>query len=372
MKVRRVKQIAAVLLVLCMMACMAGCKKKKMSDEEYLKLAETKASQNKNKVLLRMMADDGSVYDITAYDMVYYLAYSEKDALELQAKQHAYYVSLYGNEYDFWEITDSNGTKVKDGYKENAYASASYAFIFSQQAKNSGMVLEEARRLAAATATEKFLLKFTAEQRAKCGMTEACIRENYERIFLAEQYIEKMTRDFKVDEDAIRATVDREDYRVYETDYLYVAKFDRDEDYKRVDFTPEESARRKAAIDDALERVKGGESMVQVRSSYDDIMGYGTSDFYRTQIDEDPEYNKAAMALKKGECTLFERESSYYIILLVDNEKYSGYEEAVASAIETAQNTGIADYAKTISDRYEVVKTEEWDSITLGSYAIVK
>ncbi|MBO7650250.1 MAG: hypothetical protein J6S79_05860 [Lachnospiraceae bacterium] len=368
---RRVKQITAVLLVLVLACAAVGCKKKKMSDEQYLELAEKKAEQNKKTTLLVMTAGDGSVYNITAYDMVYYLAYNEKAALEFKAKQNDYYSTMYGADYDFWSVTDSNGTTVKDGYKEQAYAAAAYAFVFAQEAKNAGMTIEESRRVSLNTATEQFLAGFTAEQKARCGMTEACIRENYERIFLAEQYIEKMTADYKVDEAAIRASIDKEDYRVYKTNYMYVSKFDREENsFKQIELSPEEAAKRKAAIEDALVRAESGESLEQICTLYNEFMYGGTSSFTKQQINEDPDYNNAALKLKKGECTLFERESSYYVIILVDNEEFSGYEEAVEAAIEDERNKGVAALYQSISGAYDFAKTEAWEAITLGSYTI--
>ena len=363
-------RIAAFLLVLFAAFGMTGCKKKKLSDEEYMELAEKQAERNRKKVLLRVTAG-GETYDVTAYDLVYFLAYNERSALDFKKQQNDYFTATYGSDYNFWEVKDSSGVTVKDSFKESAYASASYAIVFYHEAVAKGMKLEEVRRVAAGTATEKFLVGYSAEQRAKCGMTEACIRECYEKIFLAEQYVEKLSKDYKVDEDAIRAGIDKEDYRVYETDYLYVAKYDRDENFKRVDFTPEESAQRKAAVDDALERVKNGESMPEIKKQYDEIMGYGTSDFFRTQEEEDPEYIKASMKLKKGECTLFERESTYYIIYMSDNEKYSGYEEAVEQAIETEKNTGVASLYKTTAAQYDIAKTEEWEAVEFGKFAIV-
>lgn len=367
---KNAKKLIAIVLTLVLVCGAVGCKKKKMSDEEYLKLAETKAEQNKKKVLLRMSVDDGSVYEITAYDAVYYLAYNEKDALDYKAQQDSYFISVYGSGYDFWSITDTNGTTVRDGYKDSAYATLEYVYTFYLEAKKQGMQLDESRRLSITAATEKFLASYSAEQRARCGMTEACIRENYEKIFLAEQFVDKMTTDYEVDEDAIRATVNKEDYRVYKTNYLYVSKYERDEDYRRIELSEEEAAKRKAAVEDALERVKKGESMESICTLYEEFMYGGTSTFTKQTVNDDPDYNNAAMALKKGECTLFERDSSYNIIVLTDNTDFSGYEEAVDDAIVTAKSTGVADLYQTIDNRYELVKTEEWDAIKLGTYTI--
>ena len=239
------------LVLLMVVAPLGGCKKKQLTDKEYEELAQKQAEKNKKKVVLRV-TEGNETFDVTLYDALYYLVYNEKSALSVKNEQNSYFASMYGEDYNFWEITNSDGIKTKDGYKENAYATVVYTTVFYNEAKKAGMELEEIRRIQLDSATAMFMNDYTAEQRAKCGMTEACIRENYEKIFLADQYVEKMTSSYEVDEQAIRDSIDKEDYRVYETDYLFVQKSGIDENYERFEYTPEEQEMRKNAVEDAL------------------------------------------------------------------------------------------------------------------------
>lgn len=362
----------AMLLVLCIVTVpLTGCKKKQLTEKQYEELAQKQAEKNKKKVILRATFGTNT-YEITVYDALYYLAYNEKSALDVKNEQDTYYKTVYGDDYDFWNIANSDGVKIKDGYKENAYATIVYTNVFYNEAKEAGMELEEIRRIRIEPATASFLAGFTPEQRAKCGMTEACIRENYEKVFLANQYVEKMTEEYKVDEEAVRATIDKEDYRVYETDYLFVPKSGLDENFHRVEFTPEESEKRKNAINDALERVKSGEQMADVRQSYDEFMTLGSRDIYRTTATIEPAYVDASVALAKGDSVMIESESSYYIIYMLDNTQFVGYEEAVAEAITDAESVGVGNLYQQKADRYNFAKTEEWDTITFGDFAIIK
>ncbi|MBR5667462.1 MAG: hypothetical protein IKW95_07240 [Lachnospiraceae bacterium] len=367
---RKLRTVTALVLVFAALFCIGGCRKRALTDKQYEELAQKQAERNKKNVLLRVTVA-GQTHEITEYDLVYVLALNEHSALQYKNEQNDYFVSMYGENYDFWGLKDSNGTTVRDGYKEDAFKTAVYAYSLYYEAKAAGLELDEAHRKNLASATQNFMNNFTPAERAKCGMTEECIRSNYEVVFLADQYETILKQTFTIDEEAIRKTVNKEDYRTYRTRYLSIAKYDRDESYKKVEFSPEEQERRKNAIMDAYKRTKNGESMESVYESYKDIMYGGISEFTALNIDSDPDYNQAAMKLKKGETTLFERDASYYVITLEDNTQYQGYEEAVAAAIETATNTGLSGLFDNINSKYDFARTEAWDSIKYGEYAIV-
>ena len=367
---RKLRTVTALVLVFAVLFCLGGCRKKALTDKQYAELAEKQAERNKKKVLLRVTVG-GQTHEITEYDLVYLLALNERSALDYRKEQNNYFVSMYGENYDFWSLKDSNGTMVRDGYKENAYQAAVYAYVFYYEAKEQGLELDSAHRNGLAQAVQNFMNNYSPAERAKCGMTEECIRSNYEVVFLADQYVTALSQNFTIDEDAIRKSVNKEDYRTYRTRYLSIAKYDRDEDYRKVEFSPEEQEARKKAIEDAFERTKNGESMESIYESYKDYMYGGISEFAAKDVESDPEYNQAAMKLKKGETTLFERDASYYVITLEDDTQYNGYEEAVEAAIETAKNTGISGLYDNINSKYDFAKTEDWEAIKFGEYAIV-
>ena len=359
---KQLRKLTAILLVFAVAFSCAGCGKKKMTDKQYEELAGKQAEKNKKNVVLRITFD-GQTKEITAYDVVYFLAYNERQAYEEKSSKEPTYRALYGDDFNYFEMRDSNGTMMKDSYKSAAFSTIAYTYI---------LYYEELRRVKLDSATSNFLNSYSAEQRARVGMTADCIRETYEKVFLADQYGTLMTSDFEVDEEAAKATVDKEDYRVYQTDYLYVAKYDYDENFQKVEFSAEESAARKAAMDDAFERTKNGEDMLDIRSSYDSIMSYGTRDIYRTDNTLEPAYIENSMNLKEGECVFLETTGGYYVIYLENNHEFVGYDEAVSSAIEKAKSTGVAEWYMTFESKYNIEKTAEWDKIEIGKYAITQ
>lgn len=369
--VRKAMKAVAVLLVLCMAFGITGCGKKTMSEKEYNELAEKQAERNKNKIAVRVTVGN-ETHELSLYDLVYYLAYQEQSAMEIKKTQDPYYSMMYGEEYNFWDVADSNGTKMSDGYKDMAFSSAIYTYIFYYEALNAGMTMDEMYRSTVTARTKEFLARYSPEQRAKCGMTEACIRENYEKVFLADQYIRQMTESFKVDEEEVRKSVNKEQYRVYQTDYLFVSKYGYDESYRKVEYSAEESAARKQAIEDAAERTKNGEDMKQIRASYDQFMSFGTRDFYAEENSIEQIYADTVKEMKVGESCLLDTGSNYYVIYLTDNTLYNGYEEAVQQAIESARNVGIADVYTAVEGKYDFAKTEEWDAVKMGEFTGIK
>lgn len=368
---KQLRKLTAILLVLILAIGCAGCEKRKLTEKEYEELANKQAEKNKKKVLLRITVG-GEVKEITAYDLVYFLAYNEKEGLEDKSSKDANFRANYGENYEYWELTDSTGSKMKDAYKNKAFSTIAYTYIMYYEALNQGMQLEELRKVKLDNATKNFLNGFTAEQRARVGMTEACIRENYERVFLAEQFATQMTTDYKVDEEAVKASIEKEDYRVYETDYLYVAKYDYDENFQRVDFSAEESEARKNAIDDAFKRLKDGEDMASVLASYESIMHYSPRDVYRTDTGIEKEYVDAAISLDVGGVTFIETNGGYYVITLLDKSDFVGYDEALEAALKKAESAGITELYMSYESKYSIEKTSDWDAVELGKYTVSK
>lgn len=366
------KRLFCMLLIAVLTAgLLTGCKDKKMSEEDYLELIAQRAEDNKKTVALYISGPEKN-YEVTMDWLVYYFAYYEKQALATQAENQEYFEALYGEEYDFWSLPSSDGKNtMAETYKKAAFSSMVYTAIMYYEALEQGIEAGSSRLIKLDSATQSFLAKYTLEERAKCGMSEECIRENYERIFLVDAYAEYLTENREVDEDAIRETVDKEDYRVYQTDYLYISKNQYDENLNRVELSEEEVKRRAAAADAAYEKVMMGEDMIKVRSEYDDIMTYSTRDFTRTNISIEQAYITEAVKMENGETVFLETDLGYYVIRMVDNSQYSGYEDAVQEAIDKAKAEDISDIYEEIEKGYEVTPSEAYDSIRLGQFATV-
>ncbi len=366
------KRIFCMLLLAALtLGVLGGCKDKGMTDEEYQKLIEERAEKNKTTVAFYISGPEEN-YEVTMDWLVYYLAYNEKKGLDTQAKNQDYFQALYGESYDFWSLPSSDGSStMAQTYKDAAFSSVVYTALLYFEAVEAGITLDDNYLLHLDSTTQKFLENYTLAERAKCGMSEECIRENYKRIFLVDAYTNYLTENLEVDEDAVRESIDKEDYRVYQTDYLYVSKTVYDENLDKVEMTEEEQNRRAAAANAAYEKVLLGTDMVKVRSDYDDIMTYSTRDVTRTTASVEEEYITAATKMENGDVTFLETSGGYYVIKMIDNTVFSGYEDAVQEAIDKARAEDISNIYQEIEKKYEVNPTDAYEDIQLGEYATI-
>lgn len=343
---------------------LTGCGEKKLTEAEYAELARENAAANAKKVVLTITKGDKK-YDVTLDMFTYYLAYNELDGNENYKANKEYYTGLYGENVDFWSLPGSNGEKMSELYKEAVYASMLYTLLMYYEAKDANVTMTEGRVKMLDQTTQQFLAKFTPEQRARCGMTQEVIRDNYERIFLADQFSSIMASNVVVDREAIAATIDKENYRLYKTNYVYLTKSDENAE---LNMKAGDTAKRVATMNDCYQDALSGTSLEQIYSKRSDILNLGQSNFSIADCASlDTQYVNLALNMKVGEIRLLETNYGIYIVELADNTTYYGYEDAVKEAVSDAQNKGINNIYKTIEKEYTITTTDEWDAITMGT-----
>ncbi len=364
------KGLSIFLMLVMAIGMLTGCKEKQMSEEEYRKLIDKKAADNEKTVAFYLSGPAGD-FEITMDWVVYYMAYYERKGMTEAANNKAFYEAMYGEDFTFWKLPSTDGKEtLGTSYKNAAFSSIVYSAVMYQEAVKAGISMGDKRAIKLDSTTKAFLEQYTLEERAKCGMSEAAVRKNYERLFLVDAYAEYLLQNQKIDEDAIRETIDKEDYRVYQTDYLYVPKTKYDDNLNKIELSEEELKLRGVAVKAAYQKVIDGKEMIRVREEYDAIMTFSTRDFTRAVPGMEAEYINAATALKSGEVTMLETPGGYYIIRLVDDSEFVGYEDAVSDAIESAKAKDISEIYEKMEKDYKVNTTEAYDSLQMGSYTV--
>lgn len=362
---KKIKCTAVLLCLVLLASVVSGCGKKTVSEEDYEELITQNAESNRKQVILEISGPDGD-FSVTKDHAIYYLAYYEKSGLDYKAEQDSYFKSLYGDDYDFWSLPGSDGETMQNSYKNAVFSSIVYTEIMYREAVKDGVTLNDSQKEKVDAYTEQFLEKYSAEERARCGMDEQTIRESYERMITTSLYENRITAGTTVSEEDLAELVDEEDYRVYETDYLFVANKSYDEDFKEVEYSEEELAAREDAINDVFARAEAGEDMMELQKDYSDIMTYATRDFYRTTTGIEEEYMDTAMAMTVGETKLLPVSGGWYVIRLVDNTQIVGYDDAKESASDSVLNSKVAEYYQSVEEEYTVTRTDAFTSITMG------
>lgn len=357
-------------LLLIMLVCIlcisqfAGCGKKKMTSEDYVELAKSNAASNAKKVVMTI-SKGGQSQDVTLDMMTYYLAYDELDGEAAFTANKEYFTTMYGENVDFWELPSKNNAPMKEGYKNSVYAKTLYTTILCNEAKEAGITLSSERRSMIDRLTNDFLAKFTDAEKARCGMTEAVIRANYENILLADQYNNLLLSDVTVDRDEIAATIDKELYRVYRTRYIYLTN---STDNAELTAIAGDTEKRRQLMEECFEAAKNGTSLEDLQKQNADIMVYASRDFQKAeQSSIEKGYLDAAYEMKVGEYRLLEFDYGTYVVVLDDNTEYFGYDDAVTEAVAAAENEIKGNLFNEIEKNYTITTTEVWDGIEMGT-----
>ncbi len=361
------KKVLSICLILVMCLSLTACKDEKLTKEDYMKLAESKAKSNAKTVVMKITKGDVT-YDVTLDMMTYFLAYNEKTGNDLYEQNKEMYSNIYSENVSFWEIPSDNNIPMAEEYKKAVFSTAVYSFLMYYEAKESNISLTKERQEKLDFTTDKFLSKYTDEEKARCGMTKEVIRGCYEKLFLADQYNEILSGAVTVDKDKVKASVDKEMYRIYETEYLFVSKNRRDADMNIIEMTEQEKEEQRRMVNETFEKAKSGTDFVELQKEHNDVMTYSTRDFQKSGTASfDPEYVNKILDMNVNEIQLLELDYGYYIMKVDSNDKIYGYEDAVTEALDKATSEAISDIYVQIEKKYNVETTEAWDKIEMGT-----
>ena len=295
----------------------------------------------------------------------------------------AYYESVYQNYYgvSFWDQEYSDGTgadpvSMRDYMKAQTMDSIIMYEILAMEAEKAGMTLDEdevseyRKQIAQLLNQEE---ESAAEGIEHVGFTEDNLDEEFRILSLAFKYYEYLEEGLSVDEEAIRAGMDFEDYREYLTEYLFLATSYLDENFERVEQTEEEKAAGRETMEEALGMADDGMTFDEIVTAIGGSgLSTGTRNFTRDSVSVDKDYIDAAIVLEVGDHTgVVETDDGYYIIRLTSDDSDTVYETAVEEAVSLAVSEAFYEKYNEIREGYQVVvNSEVWDGLPFGEITL--
>lgn len=372
--VQRVLLFAAGIVILCFGAC-----GKKQKEQEGIISLTPEATQEKawegfeevNEALVRQRAaafaatvavsvGDGNV----TMDKAMYLIY----AMEVRGNSYALsYEAQYGT--DYWEmIYDEQGRTTRDVFKEETMdALIQYAVLYDC-ALESGMSLTSEELEENNAYVERIKELMSAEEAERGGFTTENLREVCAWMRLAEKYYDRMTEKLGITKESVRETMNREDYKEYETEYLYLANTYYDEGYNICEESEEVKQANFAQMQDYYEQVMMGASF-ETLADRDDALVWNTRTFLEKGGGTETAYAKAATELAVGEVSApVETEYGVYLIRMVDDACTQSYEAAVNAEYELQRSEAFEAAYEVLLSAYEVTINEAvWGDIVFGA-----
>lgn len=289
-------------------------------------------------------------------------------SMEVQGNSYAaYYESQYG--MDYWEMVyDEEGHTTREVFKdETIKALIQYAVLYDCALKN-GMELTADELLECASFVEELKGMLSAEETERGGFTGENLLETCEWMMLAEKYYTRMTETLGITKESVRETINKEDYKEYETEYLYLATTYYDEDYNVCEESAEVIESRMAQMQDYYEQVTEGVSF-ETLASADKMLVHNTRTFVDGGDGAEKAYKMAAKKLEKGDVSgPVQTEYGIYVIRMVDDECTKTYEATVEAEYEIQRNEAFQAAYEVLLTEYDVtVNTETWNDILLGA-----
>lgn len=364
------------LLVLCVCLCFVpGCKKKSGEGESTQVSPSAGVASNgfadANEALVKERAAEyAGLTAVTVGDAeismqkAMFLIYS----MEVQGNSYAsYYESQYG--LDYWEMAyDDEGRTTREVFKdETMNALIQYAVLYDCAVKN-GMELTYDEEKKNIDFVEKMKGMLTAEETERGGFTTENLRETCAWMMLGEKYYNMMTENLGITEESVRESINIEDYKEYETEYLYLPTTYYDEEFNVCNESDDVIEERKARMQSYYDSVMAGVTFEELAETEDSLV-CKTRTFLEEGDGAETDYKNAAVKLKVGEvCAPIQTEYGLYIIRMLDDNCTKTYEATVQAEYEIKKNEAFQAAYEVLLEEYEVqVNEEAWGDILLGA-----
>ncbi len=350
---RKTKRIMSLLLIFLLavgMTIMAGCSKK----------------TDPAKSVVVTVGDK----DIYLDEMMYYIMAVESSGAQYDAAYQQYTGTSYWDQKD---PDDPDGPTMREQAKDYVMDTAVMYEILYDKAVKADYTLTDDEKTQAETNADQILSNISNEQLEITGFTKEVLTTVQEKLTLGGKYYNDLIDGFDIDDEGIKAAIKYDDYRQYNTEYLFVPTTKVDENYSSVDLSEEEKAAAKASITAALKKVKAGEEFSAITEE-DDTLTTNTLNFKVNDDTVEKAYQEAAIKLENDAYTqnIIETETGYYIIKMVDNNSSEAYDTAVDDEITKAEDAAFeTEYDKMKQDYTVTLNNKVWDPIIMGETTIV-
>lgn len=281
------------------------------------------------------------------------------------------YQQIYGSSYWTAQNVDNAGRNGAQAAKKQVMDALKQREILYMEALKNNMELTDEEQKTISDDVNSVMERLTDKQKKISGLDEASIKETLEKQALADKYKQNVIAGLGIDEEALKKTVSKKDYRQYTLQYYTISKTETK--------TGESEATQKSAED--LKKAKEAMEALQKKAvkaedftkglitdsdsdNTDDNTGisYSTENLIETDTDfMDEKTRKQVKAMKNNEVSgVMETKDAYFVVKMVNNndpeaydnqcnqvvsdEKEKQFEAKYKSEIKTAYTTEVQSY----------------------------
>lgn len=251
------------------------------------------------------------------------------------------YSQMFGTNY--WDMTydEEAGTTMRDAAKDDAVDTSLRSEILYNEAKAQGYSLTADEKKTISTSVKKLYDEtLTDAVKKKNHFTKAYLNKIMSKTTLVSRFREDKIKEQKIDEAKIKEGVSYDEYKQYDIQYIYISTQTTDADEKTVDLSAEEKKAAYDKINAVYDKAKTTEDWSTLIPEEETDLKYKESNFTKSDTSYSDEFKAKMMTMANEDISeIYEDETGYYIVRMVNNNSSESYDNAVESAITTAENT---------------------------------
>lgn len=322
---------------------------------------ETDGEYNKNSTVVLQVGKD----KIYLNEMLFNVGLTELEWKSYETK----------NGIKFWDMDYKDGISVREYLKDTIMENAIRTEVLYQMAQANGDKLTEDEEKDCLETGTGLMNYFTEEQKDIIGITEKQAQEIQKKIKVCSNYYEKWIENYKVDEEAIKESLNPDDYKQYDIQYLFAA-FTKMQDGKAEEYSKVEKDRMYDTLNSLKKSAADTDNLRTILSEEEQASGYYTmkqESFAEgdNTMEDNRDLERDIVNMKVKEVKLITTKEGYYLVKLVDNTSMDSYNTAVEHRIEDKQYEDFDKEYSEMKKKYKItINDVVWDSIIVGNTTI--
>ena len=286
------------------------------------------------------------------------------------------YQQLYGKTYWEMEDVDSKGRNGASAAKKQVMDSLKQREVLYMEAQKRGYSLTAEEEKTAEDNVADTMKNFTDKQKSLEGLDEKTLKSEFKKNALAEKFRQILIKESGVDEEALKATVNKKDYRQYTLQYYKVSNQETSgEETKEV--SAEQKQTNLTNMQALQEKAKTAEDFTKLLDDNDKTgIQYQTENLIKKDLKDSTFLNKKLrkqiMKMDNGQISdIIEGDDGYYLIKMVNNDDSEAYDNQCQSVVNEEETKQFnARYAEFAPNYVTEVQSYWKGRVKLGSYTI--
>lgn len=311
-----------------------------------------------------------------------YMKESVYNIYMVEAQYNGYeslYQQMYGTTYWEMEDVDDAGRNGASAAKKSVMDAIKRREVLCMEAEKLGYSLTDEEKKACADDVKTAIEGLTDGQKKIAGLDEKTLTEVFEKNALAEKYRQVILTESGIDREALKATVNKDDYHQYSMQYYMVSnktgsgeeETDVSDEQKQLNLENMKALKEKAATAEDFSKLieENDTTGIQGPQSQDLIQkDMKDSSFLTSKL------RKKLIKMKNDEISdVIEGEDGYYLIKMVNNDDSEAYDEECDSVIEEEEEKLFSARYEQLAPTYSMEVQSYWKGrVKLGSYTRVQ